>query len=49
MTTKAQLERENDELIAAVQEARAVLDRALGVDEIDDEEDEDAESDLGDE
>jgi hypothetical protein len=45
MATKSELQRENDALLAAMQEARTTLDRALGVED----EDEDAEESEGDE
>ena len=45
MATKAELERENVDLVAALQHARSVLDSALGIEDDDDESDEDEDDD----
>jgi hypothetical protein len=41
MPTKAELQAENDELRAKLEQAREIIDEALGIEDDDEEEDED--------
>lgn len=49
MATKAELEQERDELVAAIQEARVILDDALGLGDPDEDDSGDEEADFTDE